>query len=221
MQDLNEKITEQFIMKILSGEWICDEWLPPERTLAEDFKVGRPTIHTVLIRLQEIGLIEIIPRHGVKVRNFLLNGKIGAVEIIIELFKNEIPDEMKESLYRFISDNLSTIVENCMKENHCAAPILHKMSPSDRINIVNNRDSFSCMVFEFYQNLAVGTGNMIYPLLVNSLKNGIQNAASYVKDRQGILEKLLILESSVLSGDCSNARLINSEILTCVYNDWK
>jgi GntR family transcriptional regulator, transcriptional repressor for pyruvate dehydrogenase complex len=221
MKDLNETITNQFIIKILSGQWKADEWLPAERVLAEDFQVGRPTIHSVLIRLQEIGFVEIVPRQGVKVVDFIVHGKIGAVEIVIDLFKNEIPETMKLSLFHFLYDNFRSVVEGCLRTGLSRKQLLPPVDTEEQKDELKNMIFFSDMFFHFYQTLAVETQNMVYPLLINSFKSGIMNAIAYVKDTVCIYEKMRLLENAIRDQDFEKAHFQNYDIFNTIYDSWK
>lgn len=56
---LSEQVAEQLESDIIEGRYKPDEQLPSERTLMEQFGVGRPSIREALFYLQKLGLIAI------------------------------------------------------------------------------------------------------------------------------------------------------------------
>jgi GntR family transcriptional regulator, transcriptional repressor for pyruvate dehydrogenase complex len=63
-----ELLTEHLRDGIVSGRLAPGAKLPPERALAQEFRLSRPIVREVLSGLQERGLIEILPARGTFVR---------------------------------------------------------------------------------------------------------------------------------------------------------
>jgi len=93
---LHESIVAQLRGKILNGDFACGEKLPPERDLAETFRVNRATVREALKKLEQLGLIEIIHGDGIYVRDYLKTGTI---------------DLMKEMIYGNGDTSLSLIAQ--------------------------------------------------------------------------------------------------------------
>lgn len=68
-QPFSEKISEQIKLMIYQGRLKEGERLPSERSLAEQFEVGRPTVREALKKLEAIDLIEIRPNSGAFVKS--------------------------------------------------------------------------------------------------------------------------------------------------------
>lgn len=66
---LHQQIYEYMKKKIMNGEWTIGTKIPPQRTLAHDFKVNRSTIVTALDELTADGLIESKVGRGTEVIN--------------------------------------------------------------------------------------------------------------------------------------------------------
>lgn len=82
-----KRLTETFLeyvqQLILTGDLAAGERLPPERELAQKTGVSRPVVHEALVRLEEKGLVQIVPRHGVFVVDYLHSGRFetfGSIE---------------------------------------------------------------------------------------------------------------------------------------------
>lgn len=72
---LYEQIVKQIERKILDGELQIGDQLPPERELAEQFKVSRTAVREAVKALREKGLVEAYPGRG----TFVTNGTSHAV----------------------------------------------------------------------------------------------------------------------------------------------
>jgi DNA-binding FadR family transcriptional regulator len=61
-------IAEQIVNKIRSGEYPQGSRLPPERAIAEQMGVGRPSVREAISALQIAGLLESRPGDGTYVQ---------------------------------------------------------------------------------------------------------------------------------------------------------
>jgi GntR family transcriptional repressor for pyruvate dehydrogenase complex len=73
---LHEEIMEQFKDKIIRGELKPGSRLPPERELADQFKVNRTTVREALHKLESMGLVEIKHGNGIFIKDFLESGSL-------------------------------------------------------------------------------------------------------------------------------------------------
>lgn len=62
-------IAEQIVNKIQSGEYPKGAKLPPERSIAEQMGVGRPSVREAISALQIVGILESRPGDGTYVQN--------------------------------------------------------------------------------------------------------------------------------------------------------
>jgi len=67
-QPSRERLLDHLRGEILSGRLAPGARLPPERALAEDFRLSRPIVREVLSGLQEQALVDILPARGTFVR---------------------------------------------------------------------------------------------------------------------------------------------------------
>jgi GntR family transcriptional repressor for pyruvate dehydrogenase complex len=63
-----EQLTEHLVSEIMTKRLAPRTKLPPERQLAQEFRLSRPIVREVLRGLQELGLVEIVPARGTFVR---------------------------------------------------------------------------------------------------------------------------------------------------------
>jgi DNA-binding FadR family transcriptional regulator len=71
---LYRQIAEQIRGLIASGEYVAGDRLPPERDLAKQLRVSRPSVREALIALEVEGLVDVRVGSGIYVRG---NGGIG------------------------------------------------------------------------------------------------------------------------------------------------
>jgi DNA-binding FadR family transcriptional regulator len=64
---LYEEVAERLSQAIAEGQYPIGSRLPPERELAEQFEVGRPTVREALIALEIAGLVDVRTGSGVYV----------------------------------------------------------------------------------------------------------------------------------------------------------
>lgn len=86
-----ESVVHQIESAIYSGHYASGDFLPPERTLMEDFGVGRSTIREALRILESMGLIKTTPgsRSGPQVCSSLTPGLVRLLRGAIQM--EEIP----------------------------------------------------------------------------------------------------------------------------------
>ncbi|HEY8422558.1 MAG TPA: GntR family transcriptional regulator [Thermoclostridium sp.] len=85
---------ELFIRKmtreILSGKWNPGDRLPSERELAAEFGTGKTVIHSGYEKLAAMGLVDIKPKSGVFVADYMKTGNIETLNAIVRLSGNEL-----------------------------------------------------------------------------------------------------------------------------------
>lgn len=59
---LSDEVADRLLHDIQTGRWAAGDRLPPERTLMEEYGVGRPSVREAMQRLASMGLVEI--SHG-------------------------------------------------------------------------------------------------------------------------------------------------------------
>jgi GntR family transcriptional repressor for pyruvate dehydrogenase complex len=77
---LYEKIVEQIEQRILAGDLKVGDSLPPERLLADQFRVSRTAVREAVKALTEKGLVEVRPGKG----TFVTNGTSQAVRFSLD-----------------------------------------------------------------------------------------------------------------------------------------
>ncbi|MBI4560568.1 MAG: FadR family transcriptional regulator, partial [Candidatus Rokubacteria bacterium] len=91
-----EEIVRQIRTLISEGKLRSGDQLPPERELAESFKVSRTSVREALRALESIGLIEIRAGEGTFVREISVESLIEPLALVI-LTQREAVGELFEA----------------------------------------------------------------------------------------------------------------------------
>lgn len=97
---LPEKVAHSLEKAILRGEFSAGSRFPPERELAERFKVSRSTIREAVGKLAQLGLVETHPQSGTYVSNYLTEGSL---DLLVHLMRHSetVDEDVVLSLMEF------------------------------------------------------------------------------------------------------------------------
>lgn len=221
--NLSEKIVNSLENNILSGKLLPGSKLPPEREMAVQYNVSRPIIHNAIIMLQEKGLVKILPRHGIEVADYRVQGKLNLLDSIIDLHKEDIPIELKTSLIDFSISNINSIISLICSSKQKLDNTLYSLA--NDIKACDSAEATSDKLFQYYQQMSIISGNEVYPLLINTLKLGFINVSMYLlKDtalRLSCAEALKSLADALMEHSEEKAREKNKEIIELSIRMWR
>ncbi|MBN2658621.1 MAG: FadR family transcriptional regulator [Spirochaetales bacterium] len=170
MKRLKEEIVEELEFRILSEKYNPGERLPAERELAEEFAVSRPVVHEALLILEGRGLVTMRPRHGVVVNDFRQMGTVDLLTtLLLHTEEENLNAHVLASLYRV----------RALMESDAALLACDRGTPEDWDQLENLMSFESALSdprelalrdFAIHQQIALISGNIVYPLLINSLK---------------------------------------------------
>lgn len=163
---------------ILSGAFEAGERLPSERDLALQLGVSRPVLHQAIVALDAKGLVQIEPRRGVFICDYRRDGSIPLYTTLMAHSDGAYMPELLSSLMaarilietetaRLAAQNRSDVDLSALQA------LIEKGQGFDRDQV----ESLVAYDFEFHQNVAIVSGNLMYPLMINSLKNVHTNLA--------------------------------------------
>jgi len=161
---------------ILSGKISIGDKLLSERELAMQLGVSRSVVHEGLIELEARGLVKMKPRVGTIVNDYRRNGSLTLLNSLVE-FSSGIPGpEILESMLKmrmlFETETALLAALNRSTEhlNEFQFTITEEKSIS-RTDI----ERISSLDFDFHLLVAISSGNLIYPLMLNSFKEVYTN----------------------------------------------
>lgn len=169
---LKAKCASQIEALILSGVLKIGARLPAERDLAARLGVSRPVVHEALLELAAKGLVVISPRHGVRVTDYPSTGSLALLDSLIAYQEDEADASLRSHLFAF-----RRLIE---KETAClAASNRTKAQLSAMRDILQQEKNVDCsnpfllteLDFQYHLLIAQASGNLVYPLLLNSFKS--------------------------------------------------
>ena len=216
---LTDLFVEQVQGMILSGELKVGEKLPTERELAATMKVSLAVVNGGISRLASRGFVRIAPRKGVYVEDYLRNGNINTLESILEYSENYFREDLLAAIMDFRRQFELKFTElACLSRS-----VIHLQNLEQLVEAFTqeaDHTAASMLAFRFHQEVAVASGNMVYPLIVGAFrelycKSYIRMFTIQGKDRT--VQKLEQLLEAIRQGDTSRA----SELTLLAVDNWQ
>lgn len=204
-----EQVEKILIQGILGGAYKVNDYLPPERSLAETLGFSRPVIHKAIIRLESKGLVSIIPRQGIRVNDYRVAGKLELLEALYEMFKWKIDIEMHKSILVFVKDNLTRVLEDAVGKNTIPFMEQHKFEkPED--------------LFFWMHQYAMASDNVLYAMLFNEFKTGIINVSSFLlrEEESDFQETRMHIDYAIRNGNKSELLSLIDKFFKDIENLW-
>lgn len=156
---------------ILSGELQIGQRLPSERDLAARLQVSRPVLHQALVDLDAKGLVSILPRRGVVVNDFRRNGSLALLSSLLAFHNGQLDPGIAQSLL-----DMRLVVETetaRLAARHCTSEQLAELQAiyqAERQADDCDAAALTELDFNFHLLIAIASGNLVYPMLLNSFK---------------------------------------------------
>lgn len=164
---MKELFIQEITKQILSGHVKVGEKLPTEREMQHQMKVSRTIINSGLSELARIGFVDIIPRQGAFVADYIRKGNIETLVAIMNFNGGNLDRHTFNSLMDYRSST----------ECECAYLAAKNRTPEDlsrlktlyqQIIDENDPTTVAHLKVDFHHILYCATGNDIYPLVFNS-----------------------------------------------------
>lgn len=163
---------------ILSGDLAPGERLPSERDLAHRLGVSRPVLHQAIVALDAKGLVHIEPRHGIFVCDFRRDGSMA---LLMTLMQHEDGAYQPQLLSSLMAARLLIETETARLAaiHRTEADLIEFQSLlTDRQQIQPGEiPALVAYDFNLHQLIAAASGNLMYALMLNSLKQVHTNLA--------------------------------------------
>lgn len=176
-----EAVVAQIESAIYSGEYEPGDFLPPERTLVEDFGVGRSTVREALQILESMGLVRTSPgsRNGPEVRATVTPGLTRMLRGAVRL--EEIP-VVELVQYRIIAGSAANrLAAHLRTDEHLtrmAAAIEAMEAAEDPATFAAADDGFHLVIREAAGNRLLGIVGAVIQDATLDLVAGAVEAAS-------------------------------------------
>lgn len=188
---LAEQIVRQLAGLIRSGDLKPGDRLPAERTLANEFGVGRPTLREALRALQLLGILDIRHGGGVFVAEWQPDTLFGPLHLFISLQPHDLATILaarkviEGAVIAFVASKVSDEHIGRLEANLVALEALIAGGQSDE-----SRDEFNRLAQQFRDIISEAADNPILVRAIMSLDLLSAAARNHMTGR-GALEQLL------------------------------
>jgi GntR family negative regulator for fad regulon and positive regulator of fabA len=215
-----ELIESRLINAILDDQFPINSNLPPERELATQLGVTRPTLREALQRLARDGWIEI--RHGkpTRVRDYWHEGNLAVLGTIAR-HQDHVPSEF---------------VPNLLQVRQLLAPAYARLAVKraarkvalfleDYQTLTDTPDTFAQADWELHHYLTVESGNPVFTLILNGFKDLYPHMGSLYftppKARARSRRFYADLLAAAQARDPDEAKRITTEVMQDSLDLWK
>jgi DNA-binding FadR family transcriptional regulator len=162
-----EQIAEMLLKYILNGGVSPGEKLPPERTLATQLNVTRATLREALKKLEQLKLIVIHQGKGIIVQDF----HKASIDLIFSMLvsNGQIDLKILESILE-ARELFGTDVARCAAKRADKKDIEQMKILMGKLVATTDPGKLQQLDFEFFRQLALASKNMVYILLMNTIK---------------------------------------------------
>lgn len=207
------EVVRQIEALILSGSIKPGQRLPAERELAEQLEVSRPVVHEGILELAQKGLVEIKPRHGVYVNDYRLSG---SAELLYSLWHHrgeEIEPTLTESMAEFrviVEQEAASRLAAHATEEVCRE--LDELADAAEEISAGDPQALAQIDYRFHFTVALHSGNIVYPMLMNSFREVYLSLLERFFRKAGVAEKASRLRRELIRelrrGDADAARAV-------------
>jgi len=173
---LKQVFIKKFEGLIFSGHFSIGEKLPPERALAKQLCVSRPVVHEGLVNLAAKGLVTMKPRVGAFINDYRREGSLFLLVSLFEYGGGQVSDRLLGNMLdmrMLLEISCAQLAAVKRRDTHLVQfdTLLEEESQASYADI----GKLTTLDFNFHHLIAIASGNMIYPLIMNSLKQFYTN----------------------------------------------
>jgi DNA-binding FadR family transcriptional regulator len=199
---------------ILSGRYSPGEKLPTQRALAEQFGVNMTTVREAVKKLEQLRLVEV--RHGdaMRVRDWRRHGSLDLVAQM--LFGAGVLDTAVLANVMEARRLLLTECGRLAAVRATPAQVARLSELAGQLAAPNEELSAQLIDFEFFEELASASGNLVFTLVITSIRDVyLENAAAFgaiVGDREQSAPLYAAVVQAVENKDADQAASCAAEL---------
>jgi GntR family transcriptional regulator, negative regulator for fad regulon and positive regulator of fabA len=160
-----ELIENRLINAIVDGDFPINSNLPPERELAQQLGVTRPTLREALQRLARDGWLEIHHGKSTRVRDYWHEGNLTVLGTIAR-YQDHIPPDFVPNLLQ-VRELLAPAYAR-LAVKRAAKPLATFLENYQ--DLADTPDIFAEADWEVHQYLTIESGNPIFTLILNGFR---------------------------------------------------
>lgn len=168
---LKEACVQRLEELILSGAWQMGMRLPSERDLAAEMSISRPVLHEALVDLAAKGLVTIEARRGVFVNDYRTSGSFALLSSLLSYSGGNLDPAFTESMLEMrLLVETETARLAALKRNPEHLARFEQILQSEA-DVPRENGALTELDFSFHLLTAIASGNLVYPLILNSFKS--------------------------------------------------
>ncbi len=101
VKSVKESFVDDLLHKIISGELKTGDHLPPEREIAAATGISRSIVNQGLLQLETMGFVEIRPRHGTVVADFMKYPTTQSIDALMRYGSSDIDTKILVNMVDF------------------------------------------------------------------------------------------------------------------------
>lgn len=171
VQSLKAACVRRLEELILSGEWQIGMRLPAERDLAAQLSISRPVLHEALVDLAAKGLVTIQPRRGAFINDYRTHGSTALLSSLLAYHGGRLDPVFTRSMLEMrllLETETAGQAALHRTQDHLSALTLLLEQESQP---EPGADALTGLDFDFHLQVAIASGNLVYPLILNSFKS--------------------------------------------------
>ncbi len=178
-ESLKQVFISRFEDLILTGRLAIGQKLPPERELALQLGVSRPVVHEGLVELAAKGLVKLRPRAGAVVSDYRKEGSLVILESLVNFQRGGLDPELLESLIRvraLVENETARLAALNRTDEHLE--VFRGIVDAEESADPRHIEKVTALDFEFHLTMGIASGNLVYPMLINSFRPVYMNFTS-------------------------------------------
>jgi GntR family transcriptional regulator, transcriptional repressor for pyruvate dehydrogenase complex len=221
VQSLKEACVARLEQLILSGELHIGERLPSERDFAAQIGVSRPVLHEALVDLDAKGLVKIEPRRGAFVCDYRRSGSLAMLSSLLVYHEGQLdPAFLQSMLDMRLMLEMETARLAALNRTAEQMSEFHALLAQEQDAAGDNPETLTRLDFSFHLAIAIASGNLVYPLIINSFQGVYTSLTGEFFRKYGstpVVETVrqfhLRLVEAIEAQEAENARSIMVEML--------
>lgn len=187
VQSLKEACVGRLEELILSGEFGIGERLPPERDFAAHIGVSRPVLHEALVDLSAKGLVRIVSRHGAFVNDYRNSGSMAILSSLLTHHEGRLDPAFTKSLIAMrLLVETETARLAALNRTEEQLRELRTIEADEEGAAAGTPERLTALDFAFHLSIAMASGNLVYPLMLNSFKAVYSSlTGEFFRERRG------------------------------------
>lgn len=169
---LKELFISNIEAKILSGELLVGQKLPPERQLAQSMGVSRAVVNSGIVELENRGFLDVRPRVGTFVADYRRAGTMETLKSIMTYNRGRLRNEEIRSILE-VRDALDKLAVADIIPHVTELDNMLLLEKVEAIRQARDNRQAAEAAFAFQHELAMLSGNTLLPLIFRSFYSSV------------------------------------------------